>query len=352
MSSAGMLTIPLQDAIDSTLEEQEQWSRTYVGASMIAQECERAVWYDWLWASPKQFPGRILRRFQTGHTMEERVIARLREAGFEVHCENPKARNPKKQYAAEHFGGFFRGHVDGFIRGASDNQLVELGNEWHLLEVKAMASAKYHYADDDDSYDTPLANRDPSNPDHLTAAGNAPNIEGRWWKCKRRGVKKEHQTYYGQMQSYMGISHEQHSSGQPFWQYWQLDAPLKHSLFVAVNTDTEQIHAELIEFEPKWWVAAKRRAERVMRARESGPERIRETPMYPPCSFCDHREVCHRGEPMAVNCRTCKHAEVRLPGDRGYFGDRATWLCTVHGHNCGDFTACDSYDPLIDPLEF
>ncbi len=54
-----------------------------------------------------------------------------------------------------------QGGVDGFIRGNSKCGTVELGDEWHLLEIKAMASAKYTYADDDDTYSTPLANKSP-----------------------------------------------------------------------------------------------------------------------------------------------------------------------------------------------
>lgn len=350
--AAGKLTVPLQEAVDTALEAAEEGTtpRRYIGASMVAQECERAVWYDWLWATDKKWRGQMLRRFETGHQYEPRIIDNMRLAGYEVHCENPKARNEKKQYAAEWLGGFFRGHVDGFIRGGDDAGILDLGDKWHLLEIKAMRSAKYAYADDDEEYNCPIANKHPI--EHPTAYGNESNIEGRWWKVKRRGVKKDIPTYYGQMQSYMGISRERHSSGKPFWLYWGLDGPLDRGLFVAVNTDTEQIHAELVEYEPKWWAAAKARALRVVRNRDGGPERKLESPLYPPCKWCDHRPVCHEGQPMEKSCRSCKHAQVRVPGDEGFYGSRSQWLCGKHGHGCGNFAACDDYDSMVEEITF
>lgn len=333
---AGMLKIPLQDAIDKALvrANEAQPRRGYIGASWIAQECKRAAWYDFIWASPHRFGGRTLRRFETGHVYEPRVIGWLEQAGYEVIAENPNARNPKKQYGAEVLGGLLKGHVDGFVRG---NDL----ESWHLLEVKAMASAKYHYDEDDEDYQNPLGNRHPIK--HPTAAGNEANIEGRFWRFKRRGVKAESQTYYGQMQVYMGVSREEHSSGVPMWKYWGLDGPLERALFLAVNTDTEQIHAEVVEYEHNWYRAAVARAIAIALDRETGPERVNETPVYPPCRFCDHVDICHGTQPMLVNCRTCRHAEVELPGK---YKKRATWQCTKHKRSCGDCTACDAYEAL------
>lgn len=348
-TSAGMLRVPLQAVIDRAMERAEEGSvpRGYIGASMVWQECERAVWYDWLWATPRVWSGRMLRRFETGHMMEPRVIRELILALYDVHAENPRARNDKKQYAAEGLGGLFRGHVDGFVRGGPEELYLDA---WHLLEIKAMGSGKYAYADDDEDYSTPIANRDPTK--HLTAAGNAPSIEGRWWKTRRRGVRAAEPHYWGQLQSYMGMSREKTASGKPHWQAWGLDAPLDTALFVAVNTDTEQIHAELVGYEPEAWLEIKRRVIRVMRDRDSGPQRVRETPLYPPCRFCDHRGACHGTTPIRPSCRSCTHAVVRVPGEAGFYGRRSQWMCTRHGHGCGDFTACDDYASLIPEATF
>jgi len=343
-TKAGKLAVPLQSALDRADESVVEPPRGYVGASVIAGECERALWYSFRWATDIQFSGRLLQRFETGHAYELRIIERLQAAGFEVHYQNPRARNRKGQYRGELYGGLLAGHIDGFVAGSTPE--LEL-DSWHLLEIKAMASAKYAYADD--TYEEPVANKHPTK--HPTKAGNESKIEGRWWKCKRTGVKRAHQEHYGQMQAYMGLSHELQPSGKPFHTAWGLGAPLQRALYVAVNTDTEQIHAELVEFEPIWWHHIKRRALRIFRATEP-LKRVKESPQWPPCSFCDHLHVCHHGHPLQTNCRTCKHAELRLPGDQHTYGTRAQWLCTHHKAGCGDFTACDSHTPITEPMSF
>lgn len=354
---AGMLRVPLQEALDAAQERlnADEQPRGYIGASIAAQECERALWYDWLWATPKNWLGRILRRFDTGHAMEARVIDYMRAAGYEVHSENPRARNEKKQYRANMLGGLFSGGVDGFVRGSDEAGILDLGPDWLLMECKIVVSAKYHYGHDNDfsdpdlSYDFPVANKHPTK--HPTSYGNESNIEGKWWKLHRRGVDAEHQTYFGQMQAYMGLSHQVGPNGKPVWEMWGLDKPLTVALFVAVNTDTEQVHAELVEYDPKWFAAIRRRAIRTARAKVA-PERKAENPMYPPCRFCDHLAVCHHGREMAPSCRTCQHSEVKMPGDRGFWGKRATWLCTLHKQGCGDYTACDQWAEIITRIDF
>jgi len=397
------LTLPLDDLISEAQEqaEKEKNRRGYVGLSQIAHECERALWYNFRWATPKHFPGRILRRFETGHVMEDRVIAWLKSAGFEVLHINPKARNEAKQFAGELYGGAARGHLDGFVRGdvtIGDTRITL--DEWHLLEVKALASAKYYY-NDNETYDYPTANKHPI--EHPTKKGNPSNIEGRWFKLKRQGVQTAQKVHYGQMQAYMGLSQEirpnselkcancngtgqlitEHpvmgigEDGNPKQLYmasqarkctlcngtgklglrrwhetWGIENPLTKALYIGVNTDTDQIYAEQIEFEPAWFKAAKQRALRIIRNQHNPPDRIKETPVFPPCSLCEHAGICHLNHAMAKNCRTCKHAEVKLPNDRGYFGKRAQWFCNKHKQGCGDYTACDSYQAIQEPITF
>ena len=65
--------------------EQDRSRRTYVGASVLGDECERKLWYSFRWAhEPEVFDGRKLRLFNTGHVEEDRLIADLRRAGIDV----------------------------------------------------------------------------------------------------------------------------------------------------------------------------------------------------------------------------------------------------------------------------
>ena len=55
-----------------------------IGASGVGKECVRAIWFDWRGATKPEFPGRILRLFETGHQQEARVLADLERAGLKV----------------------------------------------------------------------------------------------------------------------------------------------------------------------------------------------------------------------------------------------------------------------------
>lgn len=347
------IRIPLQEAIDHAVLEAEKWDdRDSLPVSMIGAECERALWYHYRWATEgKSFSGRLIRRFRTGDSYETRVIEWLKLAGYEVHHVNPRARNPQKQYSAAWLGGIFRGLVDGFVRGGPTTpgfEGADLGDQWHLLEVKAVVSGRYAY--EDKTYETPIANRHPT--EHPTSAGNPADIEGKWWKIKRQGFSVAEKQNYAQMQAYMALSKLEADDGKPNWQRWGLDGPVTRTLGIAVNTDTEQIHAEIIELEPRYEKAVMGRAVRVVRATEP-PERFSENPIYPPCSFCDHRPICHGGEPMRITCRTCRHARVTLPGDKTNFSKRAQWFCDFHKSGCGDdFKACDHYKPIVESIPF
>lgn len=319
-------------------QEASEARRAYLGASSIGQECERALWYAFRWYKRETFPPRILRRFDRGHREEARVFAWLEAAGYEVRSHNPRARNSAGQFGSWTMGGMFGGHVDGFVRG------LDLGPDWCLLEVKAMGSARYRYHDDepigpkDTAHDALQAER--IELADLRARVGRHTTEGPWWRLKRRGLKKERPDFYAQVQSYMALSHPRKDTGgvSP----WGLDAPLARAIFVAVNTDTDQLHIEVVDWEPAWWRRIQARARRILRSSEP-PARVAEIPAFPPCSFCAFRGVCHGVEPPDRNCRTCVLSEIRMPGDRGVWGDRAQWFCTLHRSGLGDYTACNDW---------
>lgn len=332
-------TLTLQELIDKAVDENAyKGSRNYLGASIIADECERKLWYGFRWYTDIDFPPRIRRRFETGHRMEDRVVARLREAGFSVDNENPRARNPAKQYGAEYgpLGGLFRGHLDGIVT-APGKLWRDIGAEGitaeHpvLLEVKVLASAKYEYTDD--TYTEIIGNKKKG------------RLEGRYFELARKGVKKAQQKHFGQMQAYMGLSRATDRNGKVHYQKWGLSAPLDHALYVGVNADTEQWYAEHVPFSPRWYDRIIGRATRIIRS-PTPPERITDNPASWSCTFCDYHSICHGVAEEKKSCRSCAHSEVKLPSDPGFYGRTAQWLCTHHGSGCGDFTACDAWQSI------
>jgi hypothetical protein len=100
-----------------------QEERAYLGASVIGNECRRALWYAFRWANPPQehLP-RIMRLFDTGQREEQRIIEDLTAGGVTL---------LSTQAGFCELGGHFRGHIDGLVGG-----LPEAPKTLHILEVK------------------------------------------------------------------------------------------------------------------------------------------------------------------------------------------------------------------------
>lgn len=342
------IPLTLERLVNNAIAECElDEHRDYIGASIIATECERALWYGFRWAKLPGFPPRIRRRFKTGDTYEDRVAFRLEQTGrFRVTTKNPRARNDKQQYRFEYgpLGGLLAGHTDGWCEADTDTWL-ELGvpesmalaidKDPVLLEIKALVSAKYHYAADDHEYLHPLKNK------------SSGTVEGRWFGLRRKGVLKSQKEHFGQAQAYMGMSDTVDRSGALQWKKFGLPGPLKWAMYVGVNTDTDQIYAELVPFSPKWWDAIVGRAWRVVRA-TTPPPRCSDNPASWVCRFCFALDICHGTDKPDLNCRTCLHSQLKIPGDPKFFGNTAVWFCSLHSQGCGDFTACSQHTHIID----
>lgn len=103
--------------------DKPQSERTYLGASMLGNDCRRAVWYKFRWAHPpEEFSPRMLRLFNTGHREEARIIDDLRSEGISIFGE---------QQGFRALGGHLCGHIDGVAGG-----LPETPKTLHILEVK------------------------------------------------------------------------------------------------------------------------------------------------------------------------------------------------------------------------
>lgn len=106
---------------------------------------------------------------------------------------------------------------------------------------------------------------------------------------KSKRVKKSKFEHYVQMVIYM--------------EYFGLSA----AVYFAVNKDTDEIYVEIVNPDPE---TARKYVERAGLAigATSLPPRISESPAFWKCKFCDFNPVCHAGEPLAKNCRSCRHS--------------------------------------------
>lgn len=121
---------------------------------------------------------------------------------------------------------------------------------------------------------------------------------------KKKGVKVAKPAHYAQVQ--LGM----HAFG------------LTRALYVIVNKNTDERHAERIRYDFEYCTRLLARAERIIRS-DSPPARITDKPDAFACKFCRHHSLCHQpAEPVwpRVNCRTCIFSEPTMDGD-------AAWTC-------------------------
>ena len=103
--------------------------RGYLGLSQIGNECSRALWYDFRFASKKRFSARIARLFARGHREEPIIIRDLEDIGINVHSDQ-----------AEVTCGY--GHIKGHIDGIAGN-VPDAPKTPHLLEFKTANDKKF-----------------------------------------------------------------------------------------------------------------------------------------------------------------------------------------------------------------
>ena len=233
----------------------DEHERTYLGCSVIGDECERRLWYGFRWAvPPERLDGRKLRLFATGHREEARMVDDLRRSGVTVLDTYP---GTDEQISVSAAGGHFRGHLDGEAMGVK-----EAPKTVHLLECKTHAAKSFR-------------------------------------ALLKEGVRTSKPAHYDQMQVYMHLR------------------SLTRALYLAHNKDDDDLYSERVERDPLRGAQLVAKAERIV-TESSPPPKLHEDPssrLAWMCPFCPALGVCHEGRWARRNCRTCLHATPEMDGD-------------------------------------
>ena len=228
----------------------EDGFRSHLGASVLGQECGRAIWYGFRWFTKPKFSGRILRLFNRGHLEEGRVIAALLTIGVQIFQQDEHG----KQFRISDIGGHFGGSGDGVAIGLPD---LPSGTA-ALLEFKTHNDKSFV-------------------------------------KLEKEGVRSAKFEHWVQMQTYMS----------------KMGIPV--ALYVAVNKNDDNLWMELVYLDSASAEQFRDRARTIILLRQP-PARISESPGWFACKWCDHAPVCHKKGVPEKNCRSCLHSEAREDG--------------------------------------
>jgi hypothetical protein len=252
-----MATIPKQTLVNRIdAVEIESYSRPHLGYSEIGKACARSLVYSFYWSHKRKVGARLERIFRTGDDVEERLVQSLRSVGIAV-----DQGFGGEQIRVKHPSGHAGGSLDGILTGVPEFEGMKL-----VFEGKSMNHTNF-------------------------------------LDVKRNGVEKSKYTHYVQMNMYMG------AGGHHF------------ALYMALDKNTSEIYIEMVPFDYSCYEFHLDRVDHVLTTNHVNEfTKTSNNPSWFTCKMCDSKGVCHGGEAIAENCRTCENVELI---------DDGTWSCSL-----------------------
>jgi hypothetical protein len=275
---ARILSKWIADAIDDYCDRTyDDGHRNHLGASLIGHECSRYLWYNFRWVFHKRHGGRMQRLFNRGHNTEHRFAEWLRGIGFTVWTEDEDG----KQFRVTDVGGHFGGSTDG---QNAPPPALDLLQKILLCEFKTSG----------------------------TGAG--------FNKLVEKGVAVAKPQHYRQMSIY------------------GYKRGIEWAVYMCINKNDDSIHIEVVKLDFQLAQDLIRKAEAVITS-QTPPPKCASSKTYFGCKFCDYAGICWEGQPLEINCRSCRFA--RPIADAG-------WQCDKYGVIPKEFIAkgCADHVPI------
>ncbi len=129
---ADLTKLITQDYITERIDkeyERRRVPRTHLGLSECGHSCQRYLWYVYNNYPQKTIPGRILRLFELGNILEERIRQDFMNAGFPMCSDQAEV---SFDYTDPITGKKYvlKGHIDGIVSGLNESEKP------HLWECK------------------------------------------------------------------------------------------------------------------------------------------------------------------------------------------------------------------------
>lgn len=233
--------------------------RNHLGASEIGEKCLRRLWYSFRWMHHERFDGRMLRLFNRGHKEEDRFAEWLKGIGCNLQTHDANGKQLRIR-DGHHFGGSLDGRM--------------VLPEPYDVAIDFLAEFKTH---NDSSFK----------------------------KLVKNGVKLSKPKHYSQMCTY-GAD-----------EIYNFD----YALYFAINKNDDDIYIECVELDKKLGKANVIKSKDIINSKIA-PGRISASAAYSECVYCAKAGICHKGENVDVNCRSCRNASP---------GDNQSWNCALYG---------------------
>jgi len=274
----------LSDIDDWCVKEFDDGHRTHLGASQIGKPCSRQLWYIFRWAKKEEFGSNSSR--PAGQTLRLFNRGHREENAILKYLEGIGCKfqaTSEVQIKVSAVGGHFGGSLDNVGYLPERYGIAEK----ILFEFKTANMAQFN-------------------------------------QLKKNGLKTNKPEHYSQMCTY-GVL-----------------AGIRFGLYLCVDKNTDEIYMELVELDEDHGKAMIDKAGMIISAEQS-PPKIALTPTNFACKWCNFANICHHGEPVEKNCRSCDNAKP---------AEGKKWLCSLapEGSQVIPDTVipvgCNSYRPI------
>lgn len=282
LNTRHLLAKKIVDSIDAwSLQTYKDDFRWHLGASIIGRPCDRYLYGVFHWWKKSTASGRKLRLFQRGKDEEKQMNYLLRGIGFEVEEVNPATG---KQWVSSFLNGHFGGSSDGIIK---------FPQSWNI-------PGRFI-------------------PEYKTSKTGATFTN----LAKSGGIERNKEEHFVQ-QSVYGYGNK-----------------IGYGVYLAVNKNDDDLICEVTKLSIEKAEAAIRRAENIITT-DYVPAMIPGAKStYFQCKMCDFHGVCHEGDKIEKNCRSCIHSEPVA---------NAEWRCTKYGYDIPRefvYKGCDEHKAMI-----
>lgn len=271
----------LVDIDDACLELYPTRHSRRVGMGSIGEPCSRKLWNKFRWLKQEKFNANILRLFDRGNLEETRFIEWLDKAGFELQAFDPET---KKQFEVSDCQGHFSGFLDGKVMLPKKYNILD----WLVVDFKTWKE------------------------------------DGKWRTLLKEGVIATKPEHHYQLSMY-GYA-----------------VGLTYGLYLAICKNNDKIYAEILPLDTAIGQDLIRKAEAIISApTDSPPTKISNQRGHFNCKWCTFQAVCHDGEQVEKNCRSCQHASA---------APNAEWHCGLYDNIIPkDFIpkGCDNYTAIF-----
>lgn len=275
--------------------------QTKMSPGSLAKECSAQIWYRWRNVKLKPIPGDLARRFADGNTGEPELIELLRGIGFVIQDREEPTHvlayhADSDCYLVVTLGDFYLDGNLGVLDDVSDESFHIKRAKEKGVEYTPPGQIK---VEDMNGHFVGFLDGIGYHPEHtfgiriLIECKTMNDKNYKEWLRKKIAVS--HPEYYAQAIVYMKYHN------------------LPYGLFAVKNKNTAEVSFELIRRNDKLADDYLRRAADIMTMKVC-PQKIAQSAASHKCKFCDYIEICHYGEPVEINCRSCVHCVIAPEG--------------------------------------